>query len=110
MAISMVIGFFNLINSIFGVCFVIRNKIDVPNSLPRRSSRGSSISSNSSEQGKERKKGKRSSKKLNKSGSLSLLSKDSLADNHSDGEVDHDQSGSEAISGTTYKNYSNSAS
>jgi len=30
MAISMLIGFFNLLNSIFGVCFVIRNKIDVP--------------------------------------------------------------------------------
>ena len=30
MAVSMLIGFFNLFNSIFGVCFVIRNKVDVP--------------------------------------------------------------------------------
>ena len=30
LAISLVIGILNLINSIFGTCFVIRNKIDVP--------------------------------------------------------------------------------
>lgn len=29
-AVSIIIGIFNLLNSIFGVCFVIRNKIDVP--------------------------------------------------------------------------------
>jgi hypothetical protein len=39
MAISMLIGILNLLNSIFGVCFVIRNKIDVPNSHPRRSTK-----------------------------------------------------------------------
>jgi len=38
MAISMLIGFLNLLNSIFGVCFVIRNKIDVPKASGRRSS------------------------------------------------------------------------
>jgi hypothetical protein len=38
MAVSMLIGFFNLLNSIFGVCFVIRNKIDVPMAHQRRSS------------------------------------------------------------------------
>lgn len=36
MAISIIIGFFNLFNSIFGVCFVIRNKIDVPIYKPVR--------------------------------------------------------------------------
>jgi hypothetical protein len=52
MAISMLIGFFNLLNSIFGVCFVIRNKIDVPKTYGRRGSQGSqrtsSFSSSSS--------------------------------------------------------------
>jgi hypothetical protein len=48
MAISMLIGFFNLLNSIFGVCFVIRNKIDVPQSLSANGSgRKSSQRSNS---------------------------------------------------------------
>ena len=91
MAISILIGFFNLINSVFGVCFVIRNNIDVPSSLPRRSSRSFSTSSNTSEQGKERKKSKRSdSKKLNKSSSFSPKKGDSLLDNnnHSDDDIE----------------------
>ncbi len=99
MAISIVIGFFNLINSIFGVCFVIRNKIDVPSSLPRRSTRGYSTLSNTSEQGKERKKSKKNStKKLNKSGSLSPVKGENLLDN-SNSYDDNEQSGSEAVSG-----------
>ena len=99
MAISIVIGFFNLINSIFGVCFVIRNKIDVPSSLPRRSTRGYSTLSNTSEQGKERKKSKKnSSKKLNKSGSLSPVKGENLLDN-SNSYDDNEQSGSEAVTG-----------
>lgn len=99
MAISIVIGFFNLINSIFGVCFVIRNKIDVPSSLPRRSTRGYSTLSNTSEQGKERKKTKKnSSKKLNKSGSLSPVKGENLLDN-SNSYDDNEQSGSEAVNG-----------
>jgi hypothetical protein len=99
MAISIVIGFFNLINSIFGVCFVIRNKIDVPSSLPRRSTRGYSTLSSTSEQGKERKKSKKNStKKLNKSGSLSPVKGDNLIDNNNSYD-DNEQSGSEAVNG-----------
>ena len=99
MAISIVIGFFNLINSIFGVCFVIRNKIDVPSSLPRRSTRGYSTLSSTSEQGKERKKSKKNStKKLNKSGSLSPVKGENLLDN-SNSYDDNEQSGSEAVNG-----------
>ncbi len=64
MAISMIIGFFNLINSVFGVCFVIRNKIDVPSSLPRRASRSYSTSSTSSEKELEKRKSRKSSKKM----------------------------------------------
>lgn len=30
LVISCFIGFFNFMNTIFGVCFVLRNKIDVP--------------------------------------------------------------------------------
>ena len=30
LAISLVIGVFNLITATFGTCFVIRNKVDVP--------------------------------------------------------------------------------
>ena len=77
MAISIIIGFFNLINSIFGVCFVIRNKIDVPNSLPRRGSRSYSISSTSSEQGIERRKSSKSIKKQPRSDSMSAKKGDS---------------------------------
>ena len=99
MAISILIGFFNLINSIFGVCFVIRNKIDVPSSLPRRSTRGYSTLSNTSEQGKESKKSKKNStKKLNKSASFSPKKGENLLQNNGD---DNEQSGSEAVGTTT---------
>ena len=43
LGISMLIGLFNLFNTIFGVCFVIRNKVDVPvYEAHRRSSTASS--------------------------------------------------------------------
>ena len=52
MAISIIIGFFNLFNSIFGVCFVIRNKIDVPIYKPVRTN---STNSKSKKKGKKEK-------------------------------------------------------
>jgi hypothetical protein len=42
MAIAMLIGFFNLFNTIFGVCFVVRNKVDVPVYKPPAQSKKSS--------------------------------------------------------------------
>ena len=95
MAISMIIGFFNLINSIFGVCFVIRNKIDVPSSLPRRGSRRYSTSSSSSDLGIERRKSSKSIKKPSRSDSMSAKKAESLVENwdsYEEGE-ENEQSG-----------------
>ena len=93
MAISMVIGFFNLINSIFGVCFVIRNKIDVPASLPRRASRSYSTVSISLEQAvSERKRSRKSSRRSNRSDSGSPKKSENLLNGDSDGEGEHNAS------------------
>lgn len=43
LVITCFIGFFNILATIFGVCFVLRNKIDLPQ--PRKNSKGSTKAS-----------------------------------------------------------------
>lgn len=50
LVVTCFIGFFNILATIFGVCFVLRNKIDLPQ--PRKNSKTTSSGSNSTKSSK----------------------------------------------------------